>query len=145
VARPELLGLEPGAGPFALPTSGPAPAPAPSSAPAPAPSAGPGAELAAPVEISESGPDRGSQREHQRISKDLQSRKGWLVERCGAPPAPVTVQITLVIEADGSTRSAEVSGADATLRACLEPALRKLTHKRGLQKPVRLQLPMTLP
>ena len=139
-ARPEWRARVPGMRELGLgaPT-------APAAGTAPQPGTPTVAATPAPVDIAADSPDRGASLEYARLVRSIEGRKDWLVQRCGAPPAPVELGLTVVVEADGRTRSAAVTGADAALGSCLESGLVQLKHKRTLSKAVRLQAKITVP
>lgn len=102
--------------------------------------AGPPPEVEAPpTRIAADSPNAKLAKEHKAISSGLEGRKSWLADRCAVRGA-VEVTARLVVEADGRTRSATVSGGTPEQSACLAAALKRLTHKRKLSEPVALDV-----
>jgi hypothetical protein len=83
-------------------------------------------------------------KEHSLIASGLLRRKDWLAERC-AVVGPVEVTAHLVVEANGGTRSASVTGGAAEQAACLSTEIKRLTHKRKLPDVVSLDVVIQWP
>ena len=101
-------------------------------------------KAASPTVITSDSANAKHAKEHSLIASGLLRRKDWLAERC-AVVGPVEVTAHLVVEANGGTRSASVTGGAAEQAACLSSEIKRLTHKRKLPDVVSLDVVIQWP
>ena len=99
---------------------------------------------AAPIAIALDSQNPKYSRDARGISSGLDGRKDWLQKRCDVP-AGAQLTAHLVIEADGKTREARVTGAEPAIKACLDAELLRLEHKRRGAEPVSIDVTLAWP